>query len=171
MIEVNHNTRQIVHESKGEASYISCLVGCCDTNAQTHRWLSLLSHTHMLVLDFAQRSSMLDCTKACEHMTRSEGDTILDTLDRNSPLILQPLPIPLLLLLLAVLKSTTSMTLQHPVFPTEMPLTESTITHDPLRRLLAVFELTFDLLWRTASDRQSEMECAFARYAVVCECA
>ncbi len=43
------------------------------------------------------------------------------------------------------------MILQHAMLAAEMPVTEAAVAYDALRRLLAVFEVAFDLLRRHAA--------------------
>jgi hypothetical protein len=58
------------------------------------------------------------------------------------------------------------MTLQHAMFPAEMTLTKATIAHDPLRLILAFFEITADAFGCAAAEGESHVDGAFAGYVV-----
>lgn len=95
----------------------------------------------------------------------------LNALDGNSPLPLQSLAVPLLLLHLAVFQLTASVALQHTVLATIVTAAETAVTNDSLGRFLAFLELTSDLLWCSALERQSEMQSALTSDAVIRQCA
>jgi hypothetical protein len=91
----------------------------------------------------------------------------LDALDGNSSLLLEALAVPLLLLLLACLESGARMALEHAVLATKVPVTEAAVSNDALRCVLAVFELTANLLGCSASQRECQVQCAFPSNLVI----
>jgi hypothetical protein len=75
----------------------------------------------------------------------------LHALDRHGPLTIQPLRIPLMTLLLAILQALTLMILQQAMLAAEMPTAEAAVAYNPLRRILALLERAPDLLGRHAA--------------------
>ena len=54
------------------------------------------------------------------------------------------------------------MGLKHAVLAAEVSLTESTVSNDPLYRILAILEVASDLLWSSAANWEGHVERAFA---------
>lgn len=94
----------------------------------------------------------------------------LDALNSNGSLLLKALAVALLLLLLACLKSTACMTLEHTVLATEVAVAETAVSDDTLGRILAILELTADLLGCSASQWKCQVQCAFPANVVVRQC-
>ena len=81
--------------------------------------------------------------------------------DNSSPLTIELVGIPLVALLPAIFKPTAFMVLEHPMFATEMPLTEAAVTDNPLCLLFAFLEAASNFLRRhSAANGKEEMECA-----------
>jgi hypothetical protein len=93
--------------------------------------------------------------------------TCLDALDGNSSLTLEALAVPLLLFLLACLESSARMALKHAVLATKVSVTEPAVSNDTLSCVLAVFELTANLLGCSASQRKCQVQCAFPSDLVI----
>lgn len=75
-----------------------------------------------------------------------------NALDGNGPLALQLLLVSLLVLCLAVFETGAAMRLQHAMLATEMTSAESTVSDNPLSRVLAVLECAANLLGRSTSQ-------------------
>ena len=77
----------------------------------------------------------------------------LDTSNDSRALGIQLVRIPLVALLLTVLQPTTPMIFQHAMLAAEMALAKPAVADDPLRRVLAIFEVAFYFLgWHAAAD-------------------
>jgi len=94
----------------------------------------------------------------------------LDALDSNGSLLLEALAVALLLFLLACLESTAGMTFEHAVLATEVTVAETAVSDDTLGCILAILELTADLLGCSASQRKCQVQCAFSANVVVRQC-
>lgn len=99
----------------------------------------------------------------------SSSRPVLNAFDSHSPLTLQLLLIPILLLLLAVLQPGTGVRLQHPVLAAEVTVAESAVAYYALRLIFAVLEAAANLLWGAASDWECHVECAFTDDRVIAE--
>lgn len=96
-------------------------------------------------------------------------DTPSNPLNSHCPLALQLLPIPILLLLLAVLETRAIVALQHAVFAAKVSRTKPAVTHNPLSGVLAVLEVAADLLGGAAAQGQGHVQGAFAEDAEIGE--
>lgn len=100
---------------------------------------------------------------------RQQGWRSLDSFNSSSPLTLQLLLIPVLLLLLAILQPRAIMTLQHAMLAAKVPAAESAVSYDSLRGVFAVFETAADFLGAAAPEWEGHVEGAFAGDVVGCQ--
>ena len=90
-----------------------------------------------------------------------------NALDGHGALLLQSLPIPPLLLLLACLQPAAGMALQHTVLAAVVAGAEPAVTHNRLSPVLAIFELALDLLRSATAEGYREVNCGLACNVVV----